>query len=200
LNATSHCPLGRPLDGGEGDAMRPGLVLALAVFVGAPAAHLAVADEDSFMAVGSPTGFQRVRSDNALIANLVAEGSRRSRTFRQIVLAIEASDGIVYIEPGKCQDRAKGCLLHKLSAVGETRYLWIAMDLNDTAVNLSVLIAHELRHALEILSDASIRTDQQILSFYQPQGIPLHRSYETAAALAAGAAVRDELGKNAGKR
>jgi hypothetical protein len=143
------------------------------------------------------TGFQRVRSDNARIANLVAEGNRRSTTFRKIALAIEATDGLVYIEPGKCRDRAKGCLLHKISAVGENRYLWIAMDLNDSAINLIVRIAHELRHALEILSDASIRTGHQILSFYQPQGIPSGRSYETAAALAAGAAVRDELEKNA---
>ena len=150
-------------------------------------------------AVGAsdPTGFQRVRSDNARIANAVAEGNRRSTIFRKIALAIEATDGLVYIEPGKCWDRAKGCLLHKMSAVGENRYLWIDIDLNDTAVNVIVRIAHELRHALEILSDASIRTGQQILSFYQPQGIPLGRSYETAAALAAGAAVRDELGKNA---
>jgi hypothetical protein len=144
-----------------------------------------------------PTGFQRIRSDNALIANLVAEGALRSATFRQLVIAIEATDGVVYVEPGKCQDRAKGCLLHKMSAVGTSRYLWIAIDLNDTAVNLMVRIAHELRHALEILSDPSIRTDWQILAFYQPHGIPSGRSYETDAALAAGAAVRDELGKKA---
>jgi hypothetical protein len=143
-----------------------------------------------------PTGFQRVRSDNALIANLVAEGSRRSKTFRQIVLAIEATDGVVYIEPGTCRNRSKGCLLHKMSAVGESRYLWIVVGLSDTPVNLMVLIAHELRHALEILGDASIRTGEQMLSFYQPSGIPSGRSYETDAALDAGAAVRHELGKN----
>ena len=142
------------------------------------------------------TGLQRVRSDHALIANLVAEGQQRSKTFRQIVLAIEATDGVVYIEPGKCHDGAKGCLLHKMSAAGEIRYLWIAVNVNAAPVDLMVRIAHELRHALEILSDASIRTGQQMLAFYQPRGIPSRRSYETAAALAAGAAVRDELGKS----
>jgi hypothetical protein len=149
-------------------------------------------------AAADPTVFHRVRSDNARIENLIAEGSRRSATFRNIVLAIEATDGFVYIEPGKCWDRAKGCLLHKISAVGENRYLWIAVDLNDSDINLIALIAHELRHALEILSERSIRTGQQMRFFYKPpRGVPTRRSSETAAALMAGAAVRDELGKNA---
>ncbi len=156
----------------------------------------------SAAAAGSsgPPGFQRVRSDVAQIVNLIAEGRDRSKTFRQIVLAIEATDGVVYIEPGRCHDGAKGCLLHRISAVGESRYLWIAVDLKDTPANLMVRIAHELRHALEILSDASIRTVPQMLRFYQPQGVPSRRSYETAAALAAGAAVRDELRNNAAAR
>jgi hypothetical protein len=61
-------------------------------------------------------------------------------------------------------------LLHRMSAIGESRYLWIAMDLRDEPTNLMVRLAHELRHALEILSDASIRTDRAILSFYNPDG------------------------------
>ncbi len=56
-----------------------------------------------------------------------------------------------------------------------------------------VTIAHELRHALEILSDGSIRTGRGIFFFYFPDGSPETRTVETAAAVATGAAVRREL-------
>jgi hypothetical protein len=136
----------------------------------------------------------RVRTDNAVISALLDAGSRGSATFEQIVGAIERTDGLVYVEPGTCPGyRIKGCLLHRMSAIGESRYLWIAMDLRDEPINLMVRLAHELRHALEILSDASIRTDRAILSFYNPDGSPVTRTFETAAALATGAAVRREL-------
>jgi hypothetical protein len=129
-----------------------------------------------------------------VISALLDAGSRGSATFEQIVVAIEHTDGLVYVEPGTCPGyRIKGCLLHRMSAIGESRYLWIAMDMHDEPINLMVRLAHELRHALEILSDASIRTDRAIFSFYQSDGSPVTRTFETAAALATGAAVRREL-------
>ena len=115
-------------------------------------------------------------------------------TFKQLVLAIEGTDGVVYVRPGKCPGYLiKGCLLHTMSATPERRYLWIALDMKGEPVDLMVTIAHELQHALEILSDGSIRTGRGIVSFYHPNGNPETRTVETAAALATGAAVRREL-------
>jgi hypothetical protein len=137
---------------------------------------------------------RRVRSDSAAVMALLDTGARDSATFKQLVLAIEGTDGVVYVRPGKCPGyRIKGCLLHTMSATVERRYLWIALDLTGQPVDLMVTIAHELRHALEILSDASIRTGRGIFSFYFPNGTPATRTVETAAAVAAGAAVRREL-------
>jgi len=141
---------------------------------------------------------QRVRSDSAAVIALVDSGSRGSSTFKQLVLAIEGTDGVVYVRPGKCPGyRIKGCLLHTMSATVEHRYLWIAIDLTGQPIDLTVTIAHELRHALEILSDGSIRTGRGIFSFYYPNGNPGGRTAETAAALATGAAVRRELAPKA---
>lgn len=137
---------------------------------------------------------RRVRSDSAVVVALLDSGSRGSATFKQLVLAIEGTDGVVYVRPGKCPGyQVKGCLLHAMSATLERRYLWIALDLTGEPVDLMVTLAHELRHALEILSDGSIRTGRGIFSFYYPSGIPAARTVETAAALATGAAVRHEL-------
>ena len=115
----------------------------------------------------------RVRSDSAAIIALLDSGSRDSATFKQLVLTIEGTDGVVYVRPGKCPGyRIKGCLLHTMSATPERRYLWIALDMTGQPIDLMVTIAHELRHALEILSDRSIRTGRGIFSFYYPNGRP----------------------------
>jgi hypothetical protein len=137
---------------------------------------------------------RRVRSDSAAVIALLDSGARHSATFNQLVVAIEGTDGVVYVQPGKCPGyRIKGCLLHTMSATPDRRYLWIALDLTAQPVDLMVTIAHELRHALEILSDESIRSSRGIVSFYYPDGNPATRTVETAAALGTSAAVRSEL-------
>ena len=131
-----------------------------------------------------------VRSDSAAVMALLQSGTRDSATFKQLVIAIEGTDGVVYVRPGKCPGyRIKGCLLHMMSATPQFRYLWIALDLAGPPIDLMATIAHELRHALEILSDGSIRTGRGIFSFYHPDGNPATRTVETAAALATGASV-----------
>lgn len=144
---------------------------------------------------------RRVRSDSAVVVALLDSGSRGSATFKQLVLAIEGTDGVVYLRPGKCPGyKIKGCLLHTMSATPEHRYLWITLDPTGRPIDIMVTIAHELRHALEILSDGSIRTGRGIVSFYYPNGNPGARTVETVAALATGAAVRHELTSDAGTR
>ena len=144
---------------------------------------------------GAAQDAQRVRSDNAAVIELLDSGTRFSTTFKQLVIAIEDTDGVVYVRAGQCPGyRIKGCLLHKMSATVGRRYLWVALDVTGQPIDLVVRIAHELRHALEILSDRSIRTGQGIFSFYHPNGNPT-RTVETAAALATSAAVRRELTK-----
>src|SRR5262245_3568019 len=139
---------------------------------------------------------RRVRSDSTAIAALIDAGSLGSVTFKQLIRAIEGTDGVVYVRSGTCPGyRIRGCLLHTMTATRDRRYLWIAMDLTGEPVDLIVTIAHELRHALEILSDGSIRTGRGIVSFYHPNGNPGTRSVETAAALATSVAVRRELMK-----
>ena len=60
---------------------------------------------------------RRVRSDSAVIVALLESGSRGSATFKELVLAIEGTDGVVYVRAGKCPGyRIKGCLLHTMLA------------------------------------------------------------------------------------
>ena len=55
------------------------------------------------------------------------QGDERSATFRALIDAINASDGIVYVEAGECGHDVTACLVGVTSA-GAYRMLWIKVD------------------------------------------------------------------------
>jgi len=54
-------------------------------------------------------------------------------------------------------------------------------------------LGHELRHALEVLAEPSVRTGYGMLSRYKRNGAVQGETFETEAAIAAGDAVYTEL-------
>ena len=74
-----------------------------------------------------------VRSDDALIAGLIAEAPTRSETFRRLVVEIETTNGIVYVEAGKCRFGVRACLIHSIDVAGPSRILRMAKDPNARA-------------------------------------------------------------------
>ncbi len=63
----------------------------------------------------------RVRANgDALIAALLLEAPRRSATFRRLVDAIDASDGIVYVERGTCLHGVQACLVMSVRSFRST--------------------------------------------------------------------------------
>jgi hypothetical protein len=137
----------------------------------------------------------RVRSNNSSIAALIVQGRDRSITFRRLLETIEASDGIVYIEPGQCHGR-HACLLFSLTVAGPNRILHVRVDTRATDRDLLSSIAHELQHAIEVLSDSAVTSDAAIYYFFvrnYPTGVP--DAFETEEAIKAGRNVRAELSK-----
>jgi hypothetical protein len=108
------------------------------------------------------------------------------------VAAIEATDGIVYLRVGTC-GRLRACLMHQISIAGPHRVLSIIVDAQHPDLSLMGAIGHELQHALEVLGDARIRTDEALFAFYKLHGLKLKGVFETLEAVAAGDAVRDEI-------
>lgn len=144
--------------------------------------------------VTNPPAIPRVRSGHPTITALIARGTDRSPTFRRLVETINASDGIVYLEDGPCGRDARGCL-KGMSGSDQHRILriWISsLHMGDDAI---ATIGHELRHAIEILSDPSITTTLAIKAFYEREGLngPGWRALETVAAIKTEKAVRAEL-------
>ena len=83
--------------------------------------------------VGSPAvaaanqTLPRIRSSSASLAALIARVTKHSATFRALIDAINASDGIVYVEAGECGHDVTAGLLGVTSA-GAYRMLWIKVD------------------------------------------------------------------------
>jgi hypothetical protein len=145
----------------------------------------------------------RVRSTNGEMLKLIAEGRDKSPTFNNVVDAIDRSNGIVYVEFGYCAfGHLNGCLLPFVGAVGSERYLRVIVspDRNQRSHDqLLAVIAHELRHAKEVLDHPEVVDVATLEAMFRKIGVPARSvsGYETEAARAAGDAVLRELSRPA---
>jgi hypothetical protein len=130
---------------------------------------------------------------DARIAILLQEGIRRSATLRAIIAQVDASDGIVYIEEGRCRYSARACLSHSIVLAGPHRILRIHIDTARDRDDVIAVFGHELRHALEVLSQPQLRSMQAVMYFYETEGTRSDGRYETTAALTTESAVLREL-------
>jgi hypothetical protein len=134
---------------------------------------------------------------------MIREGTERSATFRVLVEAIDRTNGIVYVEFGYCAfGHLDGCLLPFVASSHGDRYLRavVIRDKNRrTHDQLIALIAHELRHAIEVLEHPEVVDAATLEALYAKIGVPYtegRSGYETAAARAAERAVLAELSAN----
>jgi hypothetical protein len=139
----------------------------------------------------------RVRSSNLRIQSALAEAASRSATFRQLIETIEATDGIVYVEDGRCRHGVRACLSLSVSSGGGYRLLRILVDGASDLVALMATIAHELRHAIELLTEPSVTTTAAALYYYLREAPTTRDAFETSAAIRTGMVVEGELENSA---
>jgi hypothetical protein len=142
--------------------------------------------------LGSVMTTARVRTEDVTIAKLIRHAAGASHTFRTLVQALEATDGIVYLRAGRC-GRVRACLLHRIAVSESTRMLYVVVDAQRHDIALMAAIAHELQHAIEVLSAPRITSDAQMLAFYRMHGLKMRGVFETRTAIEAGDTVRAEL-------
>jgi hypothetical protein len=135
----------------------------------------------------------RVRSSHPYIRAMIAEASQRSATFRGLVEAIEKTDGIIYVEQGECSHRVTACLTMSIAATPGFRFLRVLVDARQLDWDVMASIGHELRHALEVLSESGIRSTEAIFLYYYREGMTMGETFETSAAIRAGNTVRNEV-------
>lgn len=137
----------------------------------------------------------RVRSTNAVILAAIAEGTSRSATFRSLVQTIERTDGIVYVEQGRCGHGVTSCLSLAIVPAGDFRLLRILVDDVRTVSSLIATIGHELQHAVELLTEPSVRTMSAAYNYYLREAPTGGDVFETTAAISAGLAVANDLSR-----
>lgn len=145
----------------------------------------------------------RIRSLDPSVQALLRDGYRRSPTLQRLAQEVAGTDGIVYFQAGDCPVRTlRACLLHTILDAGDFRYLWIRIKPDEPPDEMVASVAHELQHALEVLSQTWIRNRWDLLTFYRsfaagafgstPVG-SVFTSYETTAAIEITGKVRSEL-------
>ena len=128
------------------------------------------------------------------MAALIGEATARSPTFKNLVASIEATDGMVFVDEGKCPRHIPACLVWQLTHAGAFRVLFVVIDTRRPDIHLMASIGHELRHALEVLEDSSIRTTSALKQFYMREGKEVRpHVVETAAGHAAGDTILLEI-------
>jgi hypothetical protein len=155
----------------------------------------------SAAAVAAETAMMpRVRSSHAYIRAMIEEAAERSETFRRLVKAIEATDGLVYVEQGVCGHSVHACLSLHVTPAGGYRILRVVVDARQPDWEVMSSIGHELQHALEVLGNRTLNTQEAIFLFYSREGMAMESSFETTAAIKTGNAVRNEVGSYAKRK
>ena len=134
-----------------------------------------------------------VRSTDRSVAVLIERAERESPTFRSMVETIRSAKGIVYILPGRCGHGVRSCLVDVVPA-GRHRILRVKVDVRKPDRELMASIGHELRHAIEVLGEPSIRSGNAMFLFYRRTAtMGAGRAFETPAAVLAGDTVGKEI-------
>jgi hypothetical protein len=142
-----------------------------------------------------PDGLPRVRSSHAYLRAMIDEAIQRSSTFRALVEAIEATNGIVYVEHGSCGHSVRACLSLSVTPAAEFRILRVLVDARQPDWEVMASIGHELRHALEVLGETTATTSEAVYLVYVREGATTAggTAFETAAATRAGNAVKNDV-------
>ena len=165
-----------------------GLEVVLLAFLGCVLAHPGevAADEPTIM---------RVRSTDSAIAMQIELAATRSLTFRNLVSLIQASDGMVYVEPGECGHGTRACLKMWMQASGSTRFLRVVVSRPRGGSDMDFMssIGHELQHSVEALSEPATVNGLGLFNFFNRMAMHGNNRFETVEAIHAGDAVRREL-------
>jgi hypothetical protein len=141
----------------------------------------------------------RVRTEDPVLAALIQDASRQSTTFRRLVEAIAATDGVVYVVRDRCSPPLRACLVLSMTVAGPYRILRVIVDDRKADSDAVVSIAHELQHALEVLGHRDVTSGAAMYGLFERIGMWREHSFETDAAIQLEEAVRSELRQRSGQ-
>lgn len=137
---------------------------------------------------------RHVRAVDSRMAHVIAEGLRRSRTFAHLVVALNHTDVIVYVEAVPTLPSSLSGRMLFAAGTGGQRYVRIQVQSRQPARDLIATIGHELTHALEVSESPEVTDDASLAKLYERIGMSGSgaRQFDTTAAQDAGRRVRAE--------
>ena len=149
---------------------------------------------DSTAATQRAARMPRVRAEDPLLSAALSQGAKRSTTFRRLLEAIDATDGLVYVTEGTCGQGVRACLHMSIELAGTNRLLRVLVNPRRApGCELIASIGHELQHALEALSNPNIKTSFALFSFFHQIGREGSQRFETLEAKQMELAVAKEV-------
>jgi hypothetical protein len=145
----------------------------------------------------------RIRTTDDRLRRLLDQGRRSSATFRALIQRLLDSDVVVYLWCDGTRERVTDGRLTFVSAVGGLRYVVVRLVPLASAERQIAIMAHELRHAIEIadapdiVDDASLQRAYQRIGFVSTGPSARTLSYDSQAAVDAGVTVLRELTESA---
>jgi hypothetical protein len=139
----------------------------------------------------------RVRILSPQMAHGFRNGISRSPTFRSLVDAINASDGIVYVEHGVCKGGARSCLMGSIIVAASSRILRVRIQKTQLQDKLVVSLGHELQHAIEVLGEPWVTTAAEMRFLFREIGVQYGGMFETREAIRVADAIHLELAATA---
>jgi hypothetical protein len=138
---------------------------------------------------------RRLRAATPRVGALITEGIRRSRTFAGLVNDIHRTNVIIYVEASMGLPIEVAGRILFAGAAGDQRYLRVQVRATLGRDQMIAVIAHELRHALEVADERSVISDKALEDFYRRVGDSPHAGggYDTEAARVVQRVVRNEL-------
>ena len=137
---------------------------------------------------------RHVRAENASALDALSQGYRRSSTFASIVDRLETTDVVAYVTivpqlPAPLRARSE-----MVTAAASRRYVRIEVAAATRPDETVALVAHELRHALEIADAADVIDETTMERLYRRIGTQSGpRMFETEGAVDTEYQVRKEL-------
>lgn len=145
-----------------------------------------------------------IRTTDDRLRRLLDQGRRTSPTFRALVQRLLDSDVVVYLWCDATRERVTDGRLTFVSAAGGLRYVVVRLVPLTSPERQIAIMAHELRHAVEIadapdiVDDASLHRAYRRIGFVSREPYARNLSYDSDAAIAAGVMVLRELTENGG--
>ena len=137
----------------------------------------------------------RVRGATPAMAQVIERGIKRSATFASLVVALNRTKVIVYVQATRDLPGGVDGQLAVTTGQGRQRYLRAQVVAGLGFEETLAIVAHELQHALEVAEHEEVTDAKTLAELYAKIGVQAHGGrFDTIAAQSTGKRVRVELG------